>query len=174
LQGTVTNADFIRFLEKVGDQTMASFDTHDLLVLDCLQRDEEVPSHLRTRLRHLQQSGVIESMGRGRGTRYLLSRRFYAALGQKGAYTRRKGLDRQEYKELLVKHIRENAQTGSPVSELHQVVPSLSSSNLKRLLMELRSEGRINLQGKRRWARWFPQTPVIAGQNSIPSGLNED
>jgi hypothetical protein len=27
---------------------MASFDTHDLLVLDHLQRDEEVPSHLRT------------------------------------------------------------------------------------------------------------------------------
>jgi ATP-dependent DNA helicase RecG len=174
LLGTVTNVAFIRFLEKVGEQTMASFDTHDLLVLDHLQRDEEVPSHLRTRLRHLQQSGVIESMGRGRGTRYLLSRRFYAALGQKGAYTRRKGLDRQEYKELLVKHIRENAQTGSPISELHQVVPSVSSGNLKRLLIELRGEGRITLQGKRRWARWYPQVPVVAEQNSKPSGSNED
>lgn len=76
---------------------------HDLLVLDHLQRDEVVPVHLRSRLRHLQQSGVFESVGRGRGMRYLLSRRFYAALGQKGAYTRRKGFDRQANKELLIK-----------------------------------------------------------------------
>jgi hypothetical protein len=83
-------------------------------------------------------------------------------------------LDRLEYKEFLVKHIRENAQTGSPISELHQVVPSVSSGNLKRLLIELRGEGRITLQGKRRWARWYPQVPVVAEQNSKPSGSNED
>jgi ATP-dependent DNA helicase RecG len=164
LQGTVTNAAFVRFLEKVGERTMASFDTHDLLVLDFLQRDEEIPSHLRPRVRHLLQSNVVESIGRGRGTRYLLSRRFYAALGQKGAYTRRIGLDREAHKELLVKHIQDNAHIGSPISELHQVVPSLSFGHLKRLLVELKNEGRIRLHGARRGSRWFPGRPATEEQ----------
>jgi ATP-dependent DNA helicase RecG len=156
LNGTVTNPAFLRFLEKVGEQTMASFSTHDLLVLDHLQREEDIPANLRSRIRHLMQTGIVESVGRGRGTRYLLSRRFYSALGQKGTYTRRRGLDRQANKELLAKHIEENAPAGCPISELQQVVPSLSRGHLKRLLSELRREDRIHFRGLHRGAKWYP------------------
>ena len=44
---------------------------------------------------------------------------------------------------------------GAPLSELVQVLPSLSESNVRYLLGELREDGRIMLVGQRRWAKWF-------------------
>jgi ATP-dependent DNA helicase RecG len=155
LRGAVTNPAFLRFLERVGEATLAAIDTRDLLVLDCLQREAAVPDGLRPRLARLIQLGVVESVGRGRGTRYLLSRRLYAALGQRGAYTRRRGLDREQNKALLLQHLRDAGEPGSPLGELHQVLPALSRGQVRGLLRELLREGRVRLAGERRGARWF-------------------
>lgn len=92
LQGTVQNPAFVRFLEKVGQERLASFSTHDFLILDLLQRERPVPDALKPRLAHLKEHGIIESVGRGRGTRYLLSRRFHVETGQKGVYNPQTGL----------------------------------------------------------------------------------
>ena len=50
LQGTVENPAFIRFLEKVGQERLASFSTRDFLILDLLQREQPVPDDLKVRL----------------------------------------------------------------------------------------------------------------------------
>ena len=44
----------------------------------------------------------------GRGVRLMLSRQFYRYIGKAGTYTRKRGLDRETNKELLLKHIRGN------------------------------------------------------------------
>lgn len=167
LRGNVTNPAFLRFIERVGEETLGGFDTRDLLVLDRLQREEPVPDHLRSRVPRLLQAGVVESIGRGRGTRYLLSRRFYAALGRRGMYTRRRGLDREHNKALLLRHLQDQGGAGSPMAELQQVLPGQSRAQLKRLLDELRREGLVRLEGQRRWARWFAEDlrngPAAAG-----------
>ena len=97
--------------------------------------------------------GVVETVGRGKGTRYLLSRRFSAMIGERGTYTRRRGLDDETNKELLLKHLRESP-AGSPLSELHQVLPQLSARRVQVLLTVLREEGKAIVEGSRRWARW--------------------
>lgn len=156
LRGQMTNPRFLAFLERVGEETLASFDTRDLLVLDHLQRGDHVPFGLSGRLPRLVQIGVVESIGRGRGTQYLLSRRFATALGQRAAYTRRRGLDREQNKELLYRHVVDaDDEGGSPMSELQQVLPGLSRDSIRRLLEDLRREGRVRLAGERRGARWF-------------------
>jgi ATP-dependent DNA helicase RecG len=144
----------VRCLERVGRETSASFDTHDFLVLDLVHREEQVPASLRTRLRRLLDLGVVEGIGRGRGARYFLSRRFYTMAASRGVYTRRRGLDRETNKELLLKHLRESPQ-GSAISELHGVLPGLSRANVQRLLDDLRQAGKVRLAGQRRGARWF-------------------
>ena len=165
LHGNITNPAFVRFLEKVGAERLAAFSTFDLLVLDQLQQGHPVPPGLRSRLPGLIETGVVETVGQGRGTRYLLSKGFYQELGQKGAYTRKRGLDKQTNKELLAKHLHDNAATGSPLVELHQVLPNLSESHVQRLLQELLKEGRVMLRGQRRWARWFPAPETAKAQN---------
>ena len=100
-------------------------------------------------------AGAIESVGRGKGTRYLLSQALYAAIGQKGTSTRKRGLDTETKKALLEKHLREQGNAGAPLSELQQVLPSDSKRAVQRLLEELRREKRVELRGQRRWARWI-------------------
>lgn len=157
LAGTVQNPAFLRFLSRLGDDRLNAFTTHDYLVLDALQRDLPQPlsPQLAARLPFLCELGVVERQGRGAGTRYLLSRELYAAIGQTGAYTRRKGLDHETNKALLLKHLTDNKAQGAPLAELRQVLPALSESSVQRLLGQLREEGRIDVQGTRRWARWF-------------------
>ena len=156
LEGSVQNPAFIRFIERLGNDRLQSFSTHDFLALDALARELPLTEALRARLPGLIDAGVVESQGRGRGVRHLLSRAFYASLGKSGAYTRRRGLDHETNKALLLAHLRGNPETGAPLSELCQVLPAQSSSSVQRLLQELRSEGLVILRGTRKMARWIP------------------
>jgi len=155
LHGQVQDPRFVRFLEQVGRETQASFDVHDFVLLDHIHREEPIPAGLQSRLRRLADLGVVETIGRGRGTRYLLARRFYSAGGERGLYTRRRGLDREQNKALLFQHLQDAFPDGCAMAELQQVLPALGRRAIQVLLDELRGEGRIRVEGKTRGARWF-------------------
>ena len=153
LEGTVQDAAFVRFLERVGEARLRSFSTHDFLILDALRREKPLTDFQVARLPVLIEAGAVES--HGRGVRHMLSRNIYAAIGKRGAYTRKRGLDHETNKELLFKHIRENDLDGSPLGDLRQVLPALSGKQVQNLLQQLRDESRVQLKGARRWARWY-------------------
>jgi ATP-dependent DNA helicase RecG len=154
LHGEVQNPQFLRFLERIGQERQVSFETADLIVLDRLQREQEIPAALRLRLNHLLEQGIVERIGRGRGVRYILSKRFYSFLGRSGRYTRAKGLDRATQKELLVQHIRDVEPEGARLAELQEVLKELSRRQIQGIVNELRMEGRIALEGTTRSGRW--------------------
>ncbi len=163
LEGAVRNPDLVRFMERVGEAKLKAFSTADFLVLDHLQRDLALPESLRVRVPQLMEAGVLETVGRGRGTKYILSRSLYAAIGSKGAYTRRKGLDRETNKALLLRHVEDNAGPGARMEELMQVLPALPRSQIQVLLRELRADGKVHTVGATRAARWYPgAAPAIA------------
>jgi ATP-dependent DNA helicase RecG len=145
---------FARFLEKVSQEKQFYFSITDLLVLDCLQNEEKVPEELKPRLGILSDHGIIERIGRGRGTRYILSRHFYDFLGKKGTYTRKRGLDRETNKSLLLKHIESRSIHGSALGELIQVLPTHSVPQVRTLLRELQREGKAHCVGRTRAGRW--------------------
>jgi ATP-dependent DNA helicase RecG len=72
---------------------------------------------------------------------------------EKGAYTRKKGLDRETNKALLLKHIKGNRDSGSRLKELMQVLPALSNDQLKKLVAELKREEKIYNIGATRASR---------------------
>ncbi len=154
LEGGVRNPAFARFMERLGDDTLRSFTTRDYLALECLQNERELPPLLKERLSRLVEAGAVEMLGRGKGTRYILSEALYAVLGAKGTHTRKRGLDRETNKALLLKHLSKQGSSGAPLAELRQVLPALPASAVQTLLAELREEGRVALDGNRRWARW--------------------
>jgi len=164
LRGDIQDPAFLRFFEKVGAERLASFSTEDFLLIDRIHREQPLPEHLKLRIPRLVDCGVLEKIGRGRGTRHILSQRFYGFLDKKGVYTRRKGLDRETNKELLVKHIRQNEKEGSRFRDLAQVLPTLTRSQLKGLLRELKAEGRVHSRGRTKASRWYP--------GSRPAGSN--
>ncbi len=75
---------------------------------------------------------------------------------EKGAYTRKKGLDRETNKALLLKHIKVNRGSGSRLKELMQVLPALTNNQVQTLIKELKAEGKIYKTGTTRSALWYP------------------
>jgi ATP-dependent DNA helicase RecG len=154
LPGIMERPAFVRFIERLGNDRLLTFSTQDFLLLDHVHRDQPVPDRLKSRIPNLLSLGAIEAIGRGRGARYILSSSLYAAMGARGTHTRKKGLDHETNKALLERHLRSQREAGAPLSELRQVLPALSEDAVQQLLHELKREGRVGLEGSRRWARW--------------------
>jgi ATP-dependent DNA helicase RecG len=155
-QGQVQDPAFVLFLERISRERNVSFSTQDFLILDQVHRGLPVQEELKPRLSNLVESGVLELTGRGRSARYVLARRFYAMTGRKGVYTRKRGLDRETNKSLIVKHIHDNEVVGSKMEEFREVLPSHSRSQIQVLLRELVREEKIHAHGLTRAARWYP------------------
>ncbi len=157
LYGQVQDLYFVQFLEKVGHETTASFGTHDFLVIDLVHREQPVHAFLNSNLHKLLELGILESIGRGRGTRYILSRRFYASIRKKGTYTRKKGLGREHNKGLILKHVTDNAKDGSKMEDFRQVLPGCTRGQIHSILKELKKENKIKVEGRTRGALWYPR-----------------
>lgn len=138
-------------INRIGDERMESLSTDDFLAIDALYHQKPLTDKVRSRLKRLTDMGIVEHAGRNK---YVLARSLYAATGQTGVHTRRVGLDRDTNKELLLKHIRSNGKSGTPLKELYQVLPGHSRSQIQTLLRELRDEGKVFCKGKTNNARW--------------------
>lgn len=152
LKCEVQDVQFLRFLEQVGQERLSSFTTQDFLLLDLIHREQHITENIKARLPFLFDQGIIEKVGRGK---YILSKRFYTFLGKKGIYTRKKGLDWETNKELLLKHIKDNNKEGSRLQELMQVLPSSSRTQVQTMLRELREEDRVYHVGTTNSSRWY-------------------
>lgn len=154
LSGTVQYPALVRFLEKIGESRLQTFSTLDFLVLESLHLEKPLTEFMKDRLPGLVEAGAVESLGQGRTKRYVLSKALYASMGAKGVHTRKRGLDHETNKALLLQHLRGQGDLGAPLSELEQVLPALPERKVQRLLNELKAEDKILLEGTRRWARW--------------------
>ena len=152
-EGTVQNTDFLRFLEQIGAETQEAFGVDDFQVLDLLSRGEVVPPGcLADRLKFLRSRGIVESVGRTRGTRYILSKRYYSFAGEQGAYTRSRGLDREHNKMLLLQHLSQFG--GGRIAEFEQVLPARNRKQIHSLLEELKREGKVRFVGSKKGGHW--------------------
>jgi ATP-dependent DNA helicase RecG len=100
----------------------------------------------------------------------MLCQKYYLYAGKSGVYTRKKGLDRETNKELLLKHIRANS--GSRLSDLCQVLPSLSEDQIRTLIKELKRNDLIHVRGKTKAGLWFfgpEQSNLKPNSNLIPT-----
>ena len=126
--------------------------TEDFLVIDALYHKRPLNEKMQSRLNRLIEMGIVEHIGR---KKYILARSLYAATGKTGVHTRHVGLDRDTNKELLLKHIRQNNEVGTPFKELQQVLPGLDRNQIHVLMRELRESGKVLCEGTTSAARWF-------------------
>lgn len=152
LDGHIQAPKLLEFIEKVGQQTLQSFSTQDFLVLNRIYHEQTINDSLRDRLPRLIEMGIIEKALKDR---YILARQYYAAIKKRGVYTRKKGLDRETNKALLLKHIKDNDTEGSPLEEFYQVLPGYDRSQIQVFLRELKAEEKIHVHGKTRAGRWY-------------------
>lgn len=152
LQGTVQDASFLRFLERVGQERTATFGTRDWQALGCISQERDLTGACAAQTQRLLDLGVIERISRGR---FMLSRKYYSISGREGEYTRKRGLDRETNKQLLLKHVRDCGDPGAAMGDFMEVLPALSRRQVRALLRELGKEGNVHLRGQKRGARWY-------------------
>ena len=152
LNGLVLDKKMLLLINEIGNERLESLSTDDFLVIDALFHERPLSNHLRLRAKHLVDIGIIEKAGRNR---YVLARSLYQATGKPGIHTRLVGLDQETNKELILKHLRNNGVNGTPLKELHHVLPSHSRGQIQFLLRALREEGRIYTEGRTSAAKWF-------------------
>lgn len=154
LHGVVQDPAFLAYLERVGQEKMRLYDTAHLLVLDSVRRDVALPEGLKPLADRLVTDGLLERVSRGRGARLILSRTFASAIGESAAYTRRKGLDQEEGKLLLHKHLVHRGDQGAPLEELAQVLPSKTKRQVQHLLRLLAADGKTAPPRRGRGGLW--------------------
>ncbi len=157
LHGEVEDEDFLRYLEQASRDAGRSLALAELRVLDAIRREHPGPAGDGGTVRGLLDLGLIERAGK---KRLVLSRKYHRLIGTPGAFTRKAGLDRDTNKALLLKHLNENP--GAPLSDLCEVLPSLSADQVKTLLKELKSDGAARSEGVTRAGRWFATPNPIA------------
>ncbi len=153
LDGQIQDPKLLQMMEKIGQETLESFSTYDFLVVNHIHREQPIPDVLRDRLPRLLELGIIEKSAKNN---YILGRKYYTAIKKKGVYTRKKGLDRETNKALLLKHIKDNNAEGSRLEEFYQVLPGYDRSQIQVFLRELKDEGKIHVHGKTRAGKWYP------------------
>lgn len=156
LRATIQDRAFIHFLDQVGQEMQATWTVSDLLLLDDVRSGKAKPDG-QALVRFVEQ-GLVQRISRGRGVRYILSKRYYQATDQEGRYTRDLGLDKETNKELLLKHLRNFGHAS--MSKFLGVLPSLTRWQVTTLLKELRSEGKIHFVGVKRAGHWALTNPT--------------
>lgn len=151
LNSEIKDQRFLSFLDKIGQETLRSWSVHDLILLDDVRQGKI--HKMDERIRQFVDQGIVEHIGgRGKGSRYILSKKFYSYLGEKGAYTREKGLDRETNKELILLHLK-NHTTGR-IKEFEAVLPNLNRYQIHSLLRDLKSANKIKFIGSKRTGCW--------------------
>lgn len=149
LRGEIQDEAFLKFLERIGQESLASFSTTDLVVLDLVHRGEAIPKALATRVPLLLEKRILEKRGR---KKLMLSSRYYEFVGKRGEYTRRRGLDKAAAKALLIQHLQEFG--SATIQEFEQALPGYTRDAIHRLLGDLKKDNRIEVLGKKRGSRW--------------------
>lgn len=152
LNGLVIDKKMLSIINQIGNERWEILSTGDFLIIYDLYHEISLTEKQRPRLKRLVELGLVEHVSRNK---YVLARSLYKAIGKSGVHTRKVGLDRDTNKELLLKHIRQSGDKGTPLKELHQVLPGHNRGQLQTLMRELRKEGRIYCEGNTSAARWF-------------------
>jgi ATP-dependent DNA helicase RecG len=87
-------------------------------------------------------------------------------VGRPGEYTRKRGLDRDTNKALIFDHLKRNRKAGSPLSDLQDVLPGLSTKQIQHLLAEMKQDGQVHVIGMTKGARWYPGPEADDGGES--------
>lgn len=142
--------EFILFLEKITNEKQIVFSFEDMLDLETIRQNRKPGK--KDSLEKFIKLGLVEKTGKGRGTRYILSHRYYSYSGKTGIHTRLSGISREKQKELIIKDITKNKK-GFP-RDFQDIFPELKPMDISNLLRELQEAGKVRHCGSKRHGHW--------------------
>jgi ATP-dependent DNA helicase RecG len=163
LYGEIGDEEFLRYMNRIGEEKLAQLDPHDYLILGLVAAGEKPAAELAPRIPHLLELGVLQRTGRGK---VILSSKLYQRATTIRAEARKKDEERERNKIRLLRIIVDRRQIGVSLTEAMAEIPELSRNQVQTLLRQLRKEGKARPLGSTKGARWYPApTAGIADEN---------
>ena len=146
----VQDRGFVLFLEKIGEERQTSFSPEEIYALEKIRKAQVINNSVyKEKFLGL---GIIEKVGKTRGSKYILSHRYYAHENRTGVYTRLVGVSREKQKELICQHLKKN--TRGTREDFQDIFPELKLMDISNLLQELKREQRITHAGSPKKGYW--------------------
>ncbi len=146
----VKDKNFIMYLNRIINERQINLSFEEIYELEKIREHLETKS-LKFKERFLK-FGIIEKVGRTKGSKYILSDKYYVSIGKSGTHTRLVGLSREEKKALILKHLRTKGKGN--FRQFSDAFPQLERSGITNLLMELKRDGKIIYMGSRKSGHW--------------------
>lgn len=124
----------------------------DLTAMEAARILQQTPDVARKVLEELVDMGLVEPRGQGRGRSYHLSSGVSAALGQRAAYTRRRGIDRKRQEELIRAHVEKFGSIRR--KDVLELFPDLTGRQATYLLTQMVERGLLGEEGRKRGKRY--------------------
>lgn len=93
LDGEIRDENFLKFLERIGEDTLNALDPHDFLILSMLAEGRRLTAELSARIPLLVEKGLVQRTGRGKP---VLSRKLYEAAEMPVTDSLRRSIARQQ------------------------------------------------------------------------------
>lgn len=150
LPATLQDAEFVKFVERIENERHSVLPFEAILELENIRTNWSItnPEHKEK----LLQLWLIEYIWHGRGTKYILSRKYYQESWNSGTYTKLVWLDRDLKKEYILKYLDQHKQWR--VSDFHTLFPEMKIKDVSNLVSELRRAWLITYQWKKRVWLW--------------------
>lgn len=145
----VKDKNFILFLEKIINEKQGSLSFDEIYELEKIRENQPV-AHIEHRNKFLDM-GIVEQIGKTKGAKYILSHKYYAHEGKVGMHTRLAGLERDKYKELIIKHLKKNKGYRQDLTSAFSELDPMDVSNL---LQELKHLNKIRFKGSSKKGYW--------------------
>ena len=140
IDSTIKDKEFVKYLEQVSKETSVALSVNDLITLEKIKNNEKTSTGSKI-IRRLLNNDLIEKAGQ----KYILSKKYYEDIGKKGEYTRRKGLDKNTNKTLILSHLKLHKK--GYMKEFVEALKDVPNKTINRYLYELKEEGKIELIG---------------------------
>lgn len=145
----VKDKNFILFLEKIINEKQVTLSFDEIYELESIRESQPV-AHIERRNKFLDM-GIVEQVGKTRGAKYILSHKYYAHEGKVGMHTKLAGLERDKYKELIIKHLKKNKGYRQDLTDAFSELDPMDVSNF---LQELKRANKIRFIGSSKKGYW--------------------
>lgn len=144
----IQDINFVGYLQKISSEKQITFEEiDDIIFMENIRTFGN--SSNKEKISKFIKLGLIEKIGAGKGIRYILPKDYYGFIDKKEEYTRRKWINKNIQKELLLQYFKDHNK-GRMTDFLSLFEDRLTRRQIQRLLDSLKSEGYIYFDGKPR------------------------
>lgn len=144
----IKDLNFVYYLQKIEKEKQLSIDaTKDFIELEKIR--DSGKTFDKERLKFFIDHNVVEKIGIGRGTKYVLAKKFYDFIDNRVEYTRKKWLSKEQQKEVLMNFFRQHKK-GKKADFVKLFENKINDKQIFILLDELRNDKMIYFNGPQR------------------------